>query len=30
MSAGLRPHYRNLMALQDLADSLGLGHLSTD
>ena len=24
---GARPSYQNLMALQDLADSLGLGHL---
>ena len=29
MRAGLRPHYRNLMALPELADSLGLGHLFT-
>ena len=29
MRAGLRPHYRNLKALQDPADSLGLGHLFT-
>ena len=24
---GVRPSYRHLMALQELADSLGLGHL---
>ena len=27
---GVRPNYRQLRALHDLADSLGLGHLFTD
>ena len=27
---GVRPNYRHLKALQDLADSMGLGHLFTD
>ena len=27
---GVRPNYRHLKALQDLADSLGLGHLFAD
>ena len=27
---GVRPHWRHLMALLDLADDLGLGHLFTD
>ena len=27
---GVRPNYRHLKALQDLADDLGLGHLFTD
>ena len=27
--AGVRPYYRHLMALLELADSLGLGHLFT-
>ena len=27
---GVRPHFRHLMALLDLADDLGLGHLFTD
>ncbi len=26
---GVRPNYRNLKTLQDLADDLGLGHLFT-
>ena len=26
----MRPNYQHLKALQDLADSLGLGHLLTD
>ena len=27
---GMRPNYRHMKALQELADSLGLGHLFTD
>ena len=27
---GVRPHFRHQMALLDLADDLGLGHLFTD
>ena len=27
---GVRPNFRHMKALQDLADSLGLGHLFTD
>ena len=30
MRAGLRPYYRNLMALPELAGSPGLAHLFTD
>ena len=28
--AGVRPNFRHLRALQNLADSLGLGHVFTD